>query len=197
MNTKRLANQIARAFREIQDDDVSVFEDASNLSNSCYVEIVSERADDAVKIRIAGHDPRPTYEMRSPSDFHVGSIVRRDGSRRIIFQYSDGDWLAAVAWACDRLGLAVPKRILGLIARRDAAIEARRVAVAAETQRQQDDYAARNAARDAALGMISDDARGVLADYAATSGKKRKHFRSTAKYRRAIAELQARLDDSN
>ena len=186
MDTKRLANQIARALDEAAGERMAAV-DGSNLSRSCYVEAFSDEG--TVKIRVSDHDARPTYEAQNPSGFHVGTIVGRDGAIAHALVDGDGDWLAAVAWACGRLGLAVPERIARLIARRDAAIETHRAAMAAAERRRHDEYAARNAARDAALKMISEDARRVLTDYAATTGKRRKHFRSTAKYRRALAEL--------
>lgn len=116
----RIAKQIAKAIRdswgepdESAANDVAANDrgfcetiiERSGLSSSAYIEVFSYDADgdeieESFRIRVSDHESRPTYERRNPSEYHVGD-----------HQDADGDWIAAVAWACRRLDITPVARI--------------------------------------------------------------------------------------
>ena len=189
MSTARLANQIAKALRQAAGEDVLVSVSESALSEARYINITTD--DEDLKIRVAAHETKPTYERQNPSDFHVGDTVTKDGQIIVHEQDSDGDWLAAVAWACRQLAIPVSVRVAKMISKQSGAIVARRAAMEAaaiarvEASKQaEQNYQQR-------LARLPAEHREVLEHYETLHGKQRKNFRGSRKYKRVVATMGA------
>ena len=195
MNTERLAIQITRAIDEAAGGPETAEMDRSASSESCYVSAILDDDQDGIReirIRVARHEPRPTYEAQRPSGFHVGTVVRRDGRVSFLHQDTDGDWLDAVAWACSRLGLKLPARLARLTARRDAAVSARKDRVQREAERVKAEREGAAKRYAVALANLAPEHQTSLDEYDSLTGKRRKRFRGKPRFRKAktaLAEL--------
>lgn len=128
MNAQRLALQIQRALEET---GAAVDVRGSGLSEAQY--ITAETEADTIAIRVASHDSKPSYmALHGECDYYVGAIVHADGRIERLVNDCDGDWLDAVLYACKRLAVVVPGRIEKLVSRRNAAIDGRKVRLAAQ-----------------------------------------------------------------
>lgn len=95
-----------RIVRYCEQMGLSASADRSGLSASTYIEVEDEDATQTLRLRIADHEMKPTYEaLHGTPDWQ--------GKRH--------DWLAAIKFVAARFGVEPPKRIATRIARETAA----------------------------------------------------------------------------
>lgn len=193
---EREAEQIAKAAREMGLDPQV---EHSSLSEAAYVGVYGEDdlADLHLKIRVAEHEARPTYQIiNGAEDFSVGAQVRRDGSVISHLQDSDGDWLDAVAYIAEKSGRPMPDRIIRLRARRLAAIKSRRATIDEQARRHAAETASAQANYKAAVARLPEPHKSKWTYYETLSGKSRKNARKSGWYKAAVAALDALIAEA-
>jgi len=112
-----MSYQIAeRIKRHAEAMGLTVRMDASNLSDSYYLQITRYAGDDEdyefrgdVRVRISSHEARPTYErLHGYADYEVGD-----------HPMSMGDWLGCVVWLAKKFELPLPPAVRAAQTRRE------------------------------------------------------------------------------